>query len=426
MEGTSARTPRERKAAQRYSPSPPAPRGRARQKVNRRLGESQELLDRLAGLGEPAVEVQEPLQEEEEQEDLDQDWLPEGAAAVLGSLAAAVAGAPLDAQEGSGTGRRNAASFFLEETGLLPETSLAREGQEEDSARAGLPGLSDSEEETSDEESDEDDSGDEDNSNRVEAREVAQDQRGQSPISGSVQEARKGRMGKQWRSNFMGESESEDEEEAPVLLPVAGGQGAVRVDKRAQEERANVQEEQVPAGADPGQQEAPREAEQEPTALEQEVQPKDLGFRGQQGQPEVVRPAVHQEATGRRWQGGKAPGGGVWQHMTREEGSPAMVSNAPRPTGAQRVATGGRWQGGRVGGGGVWQGGGAEDDVGGQGSRLGSDLQNGRQRQAAQWKANRASPPTCVTEQGSSQLPLILQQVDQHYAANFQQPPAPR
>ena len=208
MEGTSARTPRERKAAQRYSPSPPVPRGRARQKCDRRLGESQEFLDRLASRVEPAGEAQSLIEEEEEesgeeQEDLDQDWLPEGAAAVVGSLAAAAA------QEEGAERRSNAASFFLKERqlqqevealhaavefqglpalndhggdeeeiglwgnreeetmGLLPEATLGGGVLDEVGVEAVLPCLLDSEAEESDEDSD-NESGDEDKEAREE------------------------------------------------------------------------------------------------------------------------------------------------------------------------------------------------------------------------------------------------------------------
>ena len=106
LQGTPPRTPRERKAVLRYSPPSPVPRGRAKQKSVRRLGESQDFLDRLANRVEPAgaPELIQEEQDEEasEEEDLDKEWLPEGAAAVVRSLTAAA-----DHLE-EGTGRRDA------------------------------------------------------------------------------------------------------------------------------------------------------------------------------------------------------------------------------------------------------------------------------------------------------------------------------
>ena len=477
-EGNSARTPRERKATQRYSPSPPGPRGRARQKVDRRLGESQEFLDQLAIRVAPVVEAQEPVQEGEgeeesgkDQEDLDQDWLPEGAAAVVGSLAAAAAQVHNESEERAG--RCSAASFFLkerqqqqEEHALLTageleglhdvednnngEEAMVLEG---DGVRAGLPELSDSESEESEgDDSDSEDSeaeGDQDGlggPEEQEHEEVPEDDEVTPPLLevGSVQgdvetqrsedASRVAQVANQsprpkralfqfedkdevlfWRS---GEQETAERRETP--------REAHQEEHTAAHGRHHqVQEEQEALGAESWQQDASREAGQEPTELEQEVQPQNPGPRGEQGEPEVLRPTVPQGATEERWQGGRSAGGGVWRHVAGEEGGQGKGPEAPRPTAAstEGAATGGSWQGGRVGGGGVWQGGGGGDKGRGQGARPGSELQGRRQRQAAQWQANRANPPTCVTEQGNSQLPLILQQVDEHMAANFQQHP---
>ena len=108
--GSPPRTPRVRKPRVRFSPPPPASSmvrlGRVRPNFQRRIGESQECLQRIgAGLTErvamragaararPQILFQEVEEEEEEVGvvlvDDDEEWLPNGAAAVAGGLAVA-------------------------------------------------------------------------------------------------------------------------------------------------------------------------------------------------------------------------------------------------------------------------------------------------------------------------------------------------